>query len=235
MRRADRLLQIVQVLRRQQRPITARGIAEAVEVSLRTVYHDIATLQASGVPIDGEAGIGYILRGGYDLPPMMFTRAELETIVLGMYLVRDRADADLASATDDVLAKISAVLTDDLTLDLVRSTVAVYERQPEEVAFGPFIPALRHAVQNRQKLCVSYSDSDELQTTRVIWPLGFVYFTHVTLLPSWCELRDAFRVFRTDRIRSLEVTGHHFDSRNGALFKEATQSILTHRSKPMTE
>jgi predicted DNA-binding transcriptional regulator YafY len=229
LRRADRLLQIVQVLRRQHAPITAQGIADAVEASIRTIYRDIATLQASGAPIDGETGIGYILRPGYDLPPLMFTRAELETIVLGMYLVRDRADEDLGRAAEDVLAKISAVLPDDLTLNLVRSTVAVYERQSDATLFGSFIPAIRRAVQERRKLQVSYLDGDGIETRRTIWPLGFVYFTHVTLVPSWCELRNAFRVFRSDRFKSLQGTAHHFDSRNGALFKEAAQGILAHK------
>jgi predicted DNA-binding transcriptional regulator YafY len=229
LRRADRLLQIVQVLRRQQASMTAQDIADAVEVSIRTIYRDIATLQAAGAPIEGETGLGYILRPGYDLPPMMFTRAELETIVLGMYLVRDRADAELGLAAEDVLAKISAVLPDDLTLNLVRSTVAVYERQPNEAMFGPYIPTIRRAVQERRKLEVSYVAGDGTETSRVIWPLGFVYFTHVTLVPGWCELRGAFRVFRTDRFGSVQVTSLRFDSRNGALFKEAAQGILARR------
>jgi predicted DNA-binding transcriptional regulator YafY len=229
MRRADRLLQIIQVLRRQSAPITAKGIADTVEASIRTIYRDIVTLQASGAPIDGETGIGYILRPGYDLPPMMFTRAELETIVLGMYLVRDRADADLGVAVEDVLAKVGAVLPDDLTLELVRSTVAVYERQRDEAMFGPFIPVIRRAVQDRRKLQVSYLDGGDIETARTIWPLGFVYFTHVTLVPSWCELRSGFRVFRADRFRSVKATAHQFDSRNGALFKEAARSILASR------
>jgi predicted DNA-binding transcriptional regulator YafY len=226
MRRADRLLQIIQVLRRQQTPITANGIATAIEVSIRTVYRDIATLQASGVPIDGEAGVGYLLRPGYDLPPLMFSGAELETIVLGMYLVRDRADADLALAADDVLAKVAAVLPDDATLNLFRSTVAVHERSPEAANFGEFIPALRRAVRERRVLRVSYMDGDLAETSRHIWPLGFVYFSHVTLIPSWCELRQAFRVFRSDRFRSVTETERRFDSRNGALFREAAQSLL---------
>jgi predicted DNA-binding transcriptional regulator YafY len=226
MRRADRLLQIVQVLRRQSAPMTGQGIADAVEVSIRTIYRDIATLQASGAPIDGATGIGYILRPGYDLPPMMFTRAELETVVLGMYLVRERADADMELAAEDVLAKISAVLPNDLTLNLVRSTVAVYERQPDQAMFGSFIPIIRRAVQERQKLEVSYLDGDNNDSTRTIWPLGFVYFTHVTLIPCWCELRHAFRVFRSDRFKSVQGTKQHFDNRNGALFKEAARGLL---------
>jgi predicted DNA-binding transcriptional regulator YafY len=226
MRRADRLLQIVQVLRRQSQPMTAQSIAQQVETSIRTIYRDIVTLQASGVPIDGETGIGYILRAGYDLPPMMFTRAELETIVLGMSMVRDRADAYLARASADVLAKISAILPETITFNLLRSTVAVYQRALAADAFGPFIPTIRIAVKDRCKLQVCYFDGNDKRTSRVIWPLGFVYFSHVTLVPSWCELRQAFRVFRADRFVSVQRTEQHFDSRNGALFKEAAKEVL---------
>jgi predicted DNA-binding transcriptional regulator YafY len=230
MRRADRLLQIVQVLRRQNQPITALCIAAEVETSIRTIYRDIVTLQASGVPIDGETGVGYVLRTGYDLPPMMFSRDELEAIVLGMYLVRDRADSEVGRAAEDVLAKITAVLPDHAALNLVRSTMEVYARPMNASRFGPHIPALRHGVRQRCKLRVVYTDGEGSYSARVIWPLGFVYFTHVTLVPSWCELRQAFRVFRADRFTSVQRTTHHFDSRNGALFKGAAQSILAYGS-----
>lgn len=234
MRRADRLLQIVQVLRRHQQPLTGLAIAQAVEVSIRTVYRDIATLQAAGVPIDGEAGIGYILRPGYDLPPLMFSLGELETIVLGMHLVRDRGDAELALAVDDVLAKIGAVLPDDLALNLVRSTVAVFQRQNPEAQFGLFIPVIRQAVRARAKLRVSYTDTGAAETERTIWPLGFVYFSHVTLVPSWCEMRTEFRVFRADRFTSVALTDARFDNRNGALFRQAAKAFLPGGTKAET-
>lgn len=224
MRRADRLLQIVQALRRHRGPVTAQALADELEVSRRTIYRDVADLQASRVPIEGEAGVGYVLRPGYDLPPLMFTVEEVEAISLGARLARDRGeaggDADLARAADDVLAKVAAVLPPPLAQALERSALLVPSRAADEAAFGPNMAVLRRGVRDRASLRIGYVDAAGTVTDRVVWPLALLFYSHVTLLGAWCELRKDHRFFRTDRINGLEATGNRFDARNGALLDE---------------
>lgn len=220
MRRADRLLQIVQSLRRHRGPMTAQALADELEVSRRTIYRDMLALQASLVPIEGEAGIGYVLRPGYDLPPLMFTVEEVEAIVLGARLARERGDAGLARAADDVLAKISAVLPPPLSAALERSALLVPPRIGEDEAFGPYMGLLRKAVRDRTSLHIGYADAAGTVTHRVVWPLALLFFSSVTLLGSWCEMRRTYRFFRTDRIRNPQTTGQRFDTRNGTLLDE---------------
>lgn len=220
MRRADRLLQIVQALRRHRGSMTAQALADELEVSRRTIYRDVLDLQASRVPIEGEAGIGYVLRPGYDLPPLMFTVEEVEAIVLGVRLASDRGDADLARAADDVLAKIAVVLPAPLARALERSALLVPSRTSEETAFGPHTAVLRQGVRDYMRLRIGYVDADGAVTDRVVWPLALLFYSHVTLLGAWCELRQAYRFFRSDRIKGLETTGERFNPRNGALLDE---------------
>lgn len=220
MRRADRLLQIVQALRRQRGPVTAQALADELEVSRRTIYRDVLALQASRVPIEGEAGVGYVLRPGYDLPPLMFTVEEIEAIVLGARLACDRGDADLARAADDVLAKVAAVLPPPLAAALERSALLVPSRAADEAAFGPYLTVLRRGVRERTRLRIGYVDAAGAVTDRVVWPLALLYYSDVTLLGAWCELRQGYRFFRTDRIEGLQTTGKRFDTRNGALVDE---------------
>ncbi|MBA3678254.1 MAG: YafY family transcriptional regulator [Sphingosinicella sp.] len=224
MRRADRLLQIVQALRRHRGPVTAQTLADELEVSRRTIYRDMLDLQASLVPIEGEAGVGYVLRPGYDLPPLMFTVEEVEAIVLGARLARDRGDAGITRAADDVLAKVSAVLPSPLAAVLERSALLVPSRTAGETAFGPHLAALRRAVRERSRLRISYADEAGIVTDRVVWPLALLFFSRVTLLGAWCEMRTAYRFFRTDRIKGPENTGKRFDARNGALLEELMTS-----------
>lgn len=220
MRRADRLLRLVHVLRRHRRPVTAQRLAEELEVAKRTIYRDIADLQASRVPIEGEAGIGYILRPGYDLPPMMFTIEEAEAITLGLRLVQDRGDAALAEAAADAMTKIAANVPAALAAAIEQSTLLVPARSSEAADFGPNLPELRQAIRDQVKLEISYADQCGCETERTIWPLAMFFYTHVTLLCAWCELREDHRMFRSDRIRSLASTGVRFNGRNGALLDE---------------
>lgn len=220
MRRADRLLQIVQALRRRRGPVTAQALAEELEVGRRTIYRDIAELQGLRVPIEGEAGLGYILRPGYDLPPLMFTVEEIEAIVLGARLARDRGDPALAKAAEDVLAKVGAMLPAPLAASLERSALLVPTRSPEEAAFGPHLPELRRAVREHAKLRMGYVAEDGTTTQRVVWPLALFFYSHVALVGAWCELRGDHRMFRSDRIGPLEPTGERFKPRNGALLDE---------------
>ena len=217
MRRADRLLQIVQALRRHRGPVTAEALARELEVSRRTIYRDMLDLQTALVPIEGDAGVGYVLRPGYDLPPLMFTVEEIEAIVLGARLAQGRGDPALARAANDVLAKVSAVVLPPLAEVLDRSALLVPPGKDDEAAFGPHLAVLRQAVRERTRLEIGYEDTSGTVTNRVVWPLALLFFAHVTLLGTWCELRADFRFFRTDRIKGPQATGNRFDTRNGAL------------------
>jgi predicted DNA-binding transcriptional regulator YafY len=229
-RRADRLLQIVQIIRRSAAPTTAQDLADELEVAKRTIYRDIADLQASRVPIDGEAGIGYILRGGYDLPPLMFDQDQLEAISLGVRLVADRGDPVLARAAQDVLAKIATVLPDRLADQLWASPLLVPHRLQEAREFGEHLPAIRHAIRDCRKLDITYRDGQGSISVRTIWPLGLYLYSHVTIVCTWCELRGDFRAFRADRIEGCTPRDERFNAQRGKLF----QTFLAARKQAET-
>jgi predicted DNA-binding transcriptional regulator YafY len=219
MRRSDRLLQIVQIIRRNQRPTTAQDLAEELEVATRTIYRDIADLQASRVPIDGEAGVGYVLGAGYDLPPLMFNQEQLEAIALGVRLVADRGDPMLARAARDVLAKIATVIPDRLANTLWTSALLVPHRTKEASAFGTHLPKIRQAIRDSQKLTINYQDEHGVPTSRTIWPLGLYLYSHVTIVCACCELRDDFRAFRADRVLACALTDERFNAKRGQLLR----------------
>ena len=198
MRRADRLFQIIQILRRGQLT-TARALADELEVSSRTIYRDIADLIGSGVPVDGAAGAGYLLRDGYDLPPLMFSPIELEALVLGARIVSSWADAELGRAAKDVLAKVEAVLPEPLGARLDKLPLLA-PGDHAEVPRKVDLAALRRTIRERRKLELDYCDADGRLTRRCVWPLGLFFYGPVWLLAGWCELRDDFRMFRVDRI-----------------------------------
>jgi len=220
MRRADRLLQIVQILRRNRRPTTADMLADELEVVPRTIYRDIVTLQSTGVPVRGEAGVGYVLEAGYDLPPLMFNAEEVEAIVLGALLVSDKNDPELAKAARDVVAKISSVLPSPMREQMDRSALLVPHLRPQPPDEAENLPLLRKAVRSFRKLAIAYEDANGDTSDRTIWPLGLAYFTTTTLVCSWCELRNDFRVFRADRVRNAVMLEEKFNGRNGALLAE---------------
>lgn len=202
MRRADRLFQIVLCLRRR-RAVTAEQMAEELEVSARTIYRDIRDLMASGVPVDGEAGVGYRLRPGFDLPPLMFNADELQALRLGAEIVRGWADADLARAARTALERIEAVLPEKL------------RRQGPEPFYVPdfFIPAgtknylseLRAAIQAKHQIRIGYVRADGAESVRQIEPVGLFFWGNRWTLGAWCSLRGAFRTFRLDRIASVDL------------------------------
>jgi predicted DNA-binding transcriptional regulator YafY len=201
MRRADRLFQIIQLLR-TRRVTTARQLAERLETSVRTVYRDIADLLASGVPIEGEAGVGYALRRGYDLPPLMFNREEVLALALGARMVRSWADPKLADAARQALDRIQLVLPDKLKRDLERSYLysPVVMVEPRVAAT---LEQLRSAIDARRKARFAYTRLDGATSTRTVWPLGLFFWSSVWTLGAWCELRGALRNFRVDRIETL--------------------------------
>jgi predicted DNA-binding transcriptional regulator YafY len=218
MRRADRLFQIVLLLGRG-RVVTARQMAEELEVSERTVYRDIADLMAAGTPIDGEAGVGYRLRPGYQVPPLMFDGEELEALALGAGMVRAWADAELARAAGRVLAKVDAVLPDRLRGRWDKDTLLApdFFISPQTVTG---MPQLRKAIDQRFLVHMAYEREDGEPSERVVWPLGLVFWGTKWTLGAWCELRSAFRTFRLDRIRSLELLPSQFPDMAGRRFRD---------------
>jgi predicted DNA-binding transcriptional regulator YafY len=205
MARSDRLLTLVQHLRRHRRPVTADTLASELEVSVRTVYRDIALLTGNQVPIRGEAGIGYVLEPGFDLPPMMLTPDEIEAILVGMHFVRNRGDASLSRAADDVVAKVGAVLRPALRPVLFEGSLyaTAFEARiaRETVDMGP----LREAIRKGLRTIIDYADAHGKQTRRTIWPFALAYFDTVRVVVAWCEMREDFRNFRTDRISNMTL------------------------------
>lgn len=219
MRRADRLLQIIQILRRRARPTTAEHLAGELEISLRTVYRDMAALLASGVPVDGEAGIGYVLRAGYDLPPLMFTVEEIEALVLGAQMVAGAGDAALAKAARDAIAKVRHVLPRERR-DALDRTALFAPRGRRCTGPTPDFAPVRAAIRRERKLALAYRDEKDRRTERVVWPLALAYFADSTLLCAWCELRRDFRHFRSDRIERLTALDERYDTRGGRLLRD---------------
>lgn len=213
MRRADRLFQIIQILRRSDLT-TAAQLASELEVSVRTVYRDIRDLMASGIPIEGEAGVGYILADGYDLPPLMFTHDEIEALVLGARMVTCWGDDKLAQAAEDILAKVDAVVPEELKKTL--GSTSLYslnfsDIRPEKDR----MKTLRQAIRQKTKIRLHYRDAQDDVTTRTIRPLCLAFFAPRWMLTAWCELRHDFRNFRLDRIERLDALAESFPDERG--------------------
>ena len=216
MRRADRLFDVIQTLRTAKNPVTAAALAEQLEVAVRTVYRDIATLQARRVPIEGERGIGYVLRKGFDLPPLMFTTEEVDAIAVGAGLVRRLRDPALHDAAVSVLSKISAVLPDGLR-DHIDAAPFYVSGGSAHVPEGVDLSEIRGAIRERRKLRLGYADERGRLTRRTVWPIALAYYVDVTLLATWCELRANYRHFRVDRIKRLRMLDEKYPSDDGRL------------------
>ena len=216
MRRADRLFQIIQILRRSTRPVTAGALAEELEVSKRTVYRDVADLIGQRVPIDGEAGLGYLLASDYDMPPLMLTPDEIEAVMLGAQWVAGRSDKALGNAARDVIAKIAAVVPEHLRPFIVEPSVGVRPTvvKPEE-SVDP--SRLRSAIRNGRKLRLRYQSEAGEETERTVWPVILGYAETTRMLVAWCELRQGFRHFRTDRMVAVEMLDESIGLRHGEL------------------
>ncbi len=204
MRRADRLFQIIQILRRSSRAVTAAVLAEELEVSKRTVYRDVADLMAQRVPIEGEPGLGYLLAADYDMPPLMLTPDEIEAVMLGAQWVAGRSDKALSNAAKDVIAKISAVVPERLRPFMLEPSVGVKPatHAPEE---GVDASSLRSAIREGAKLRLHYRTDAGVETERTVWPVILGYDETSRILIAWCELRQGFRHFRTDRVIKAEA------------------------------
>jgi predicted DNA-binding transcriptional regulator YafY len=216
MRRADRLFQIIQILRRSSRPVTAQDIAGELEVSPRTVYRDVADLIGQRVPIHGEAGFGYILDDAFDMPPLMLTPDEIEAAVLGAQWVAGRGDPVLASAARDLIAKITSVVPERLRPFIADPSIGTPPRScapPDAIDLG----IVRAWIREGRKIRIDYRDERGEVSNRVVWPVIVGFFEHARVIAAWCELRQDFRSFRTDRVIAAEFLDDRHGSRPGEL------------------
>lgn len=228
MRRADRLFQIVQILRRSTRPVTAERMAEELQVSKRAVYRDIAELMRQTVPIRGEAGIGYVLDRTFDMPPLMLTPDELEAAVLGAQWVGERGDPVLAGAARDLIAKIATAVPERLRVFITEPTIGAppcNELAPDLLD----IAKTRSWIRSGRKLRIRYRNQEQQDSERTIWPIIIGYAETVRLLAAWCELRHDFRHFRTDRIVAAEFLDEPHGQRVSALRNRWRRHMETER------
>ena len=216
MRRADRLFQIIQILRRTNQPVTAARLAEELEVSKRSVYRDVANLIGQRTPIRGEAGLGYVLGRDFDMPPLMLTPDEIEAAVLGAQWVAERGDAVLATAARDLIAKIEAAVPERLRPFIAEPTVGAPANN-RTARDGLDVARTRAWIRAGRKIRIRYRDQHGEDSERTIWPVIIGYAETVRLLAAWCELRQDFRHFRTDRIVAAEFLDERHGARPGEL------------------
>lgn len=219
MSRTTRLFDLIQVLRSHRRAVTAAALAEELGVSKRTVHRDLDTLRELGAPIDGEAGVGYLLRPGFLLPPLMLNEEELEALGLGALWVRLRGDAALSAAAASALAKIAAVTPQALTYALdTPSSITATTYQRASSVFDPAI--MRRAIRDRRKVSLTYTaENRTLPGARIIWPVALVYVEDLLMLAAWCELRQAFRHFRADRVNEMAVLDETYPGTRAKLMR----------------
>lgn len=228
MRRADRLFQIIQVMRRSTRPVTAGTLAEELEVSKRSIYRDIADLIGQRVPIRGEAGLGYVLGHDFDMPSLMLTPDELEAAALGAQWVAERGDPVLARAARDLIAKIATAVPQRLRRFIEEPTIGAPSGNMV-AADGLDIARARLWIRSGRKIRVRYQDREMQDSQRTIWPVIVGYAETVRLLAAWCELRQEFRHFRTDRIVAAEFLDEDHGCRSGALRARWRRHMETER------
>lgn len=219
MTRAQRLLALLQALRRRRMPVSGDKLAQELGISLRTLYRDIATLREQGARIDGEPGIGYVLKPGFLLPPLMFTEEEIEALVLGGRWVAEHGDERLGAAAREAVGKVAAVLPDQLRRALDGSGLLV-ARAREAGPANPHMAAVRAALREECKLVVDYRDEAGQTSRRTVWPVALGFFERIRMLAAWCELRQGFRHFRLDRIAALEATRERYPRPRRALLQE---------------
>ncbi|MEJ1979073.1 MAG: YafY family protein [Acetobacteraceae bacterium] len=217
MARTARLLTLLQILRGKSRPVTAAALAAELGISERTLYRDIAELTAQGAPIYGEAGIGYVLRPGLFLPPLMLSEDETEAVVLGLRYVDQRGDEVLSNAAREALVKIAAVLS-PAAQETLRNPIAL----PGPPGWGfpentVDLAVLRAGIKAQAKLHIAYTDADGNRTERVVWPIALGFMNEARVLVAWCEARRAYRTFRTDRIATAANTKERYPGRRVAL------------------
>ncbi|MGA4636851.1 YafY family protein [Pseudomonas solani] len=219
MSRSQRLLDLLQILRRHRYPVAGHALASELGISLRTLYRDIATLQQQGANIEGGAGLGYVLRPGFELPPLMFSLGEIEALVLGMRWVSRRGDRQLMAAARDVLAKVGAVLPPALREELETSTLLIGPAPASEVP-DALLEQVREVIRREHRVQLGYRDVEGQASQRVVWPFALGYFEQTRVLAAWCELRQAMRHFRLDRVDDLLDLGQRYPRRRQVLLRE---------------
>lgn len=222
MRRADRLFQIAQYLR-GRRLTTASQLAEWLSVSERTIYRDIRDLSLSGVPVEGEAGVGYRIKAGYDLPPLMFSSDELDALVTGMRMVQTWGGPQLGASAAAVLAKVALALPKEKR-DFVEATRLFAPDFQVDTTHGEQLEVVRHAIGKRRSLQLEYVDAGGNASQRTVWPLALYFWGGVWCIAAWCEKRSDFRSFRLDRIRSLAVI-HPFPDESGRRLADFVRAV----------
>jgi predicted DNA-binding transcriptional regulator YafY len=223
-RRADRLFQVIQLLRGRRRAVTAASLAEQLEVSERTIYRDIRDLVAAGTPIEGEAGVGYTLRRDYDLPPLMFDPDELEALFFGARLVAAIGDEALVRPARSAISKVEAVLPPKLRSELSRPPLFA-PRTWASRAGSYSLVVLRTAMSRKEKVRLRYQKPDGEESERIVRPLGAFFWGKSWTVTAWCELRNDFRNFRLDRISELESTGETFADEPGRTLRDYLRTI----------
>ena len=233
MSRAERLLNLMEEFRRHRRPVSGSDLAQTLGVSIRTLYRDIASLRALGAGIEGEPGVGYVMRSGFHLPPVMFTVEEVDALILGSRWVAGRADKPLAQAARNAVAKLTAIMPSELG-DRVEAQYVLVGPSETPLRDTISMEAVRRSIHLERKLSIHYSDSEGKKSERVIWPFLISYFDGGTLISAWCELRDAIRHFRTDRIASLSEISTRYPRRRHDLIKLWRESESSEFCRPMT-
>ncbi|MFL0809842.1 MAG: YafY family transcriptional regulator [Agarilytica sp.] len=211
MKKPERLLQLITLLRGRRTSITAQQLAEKLDVSERTVYRDIQSLIATGVEVDGEAGIGYRLCPGDALPPLMFNESEIEALMLGIRLVKSWTDDQLCDSADKALQKIRATLPDKLLHDLNHRNTKFIVPDYMKKEKAKYADVIRKAIAAQRTLKLDYETEDKIASTRTVQPLGMIFWGAAWTLAAWCELRDDYRLFRLDRIKQCELSDTTFD------------------------
>jgi len=227
MSRTGRLFQLMDALRGSRRPVTAATLAEQLGVSERTIYRDMQTLAELGAPVEGSAGLGYLLRNGFFLPPLMFSVDELEALVLGARWVQRQGDPALATAAANALAKIATATPKDLRDDMADTSlwVPLMGDQPEHDAF---VQPVREAIRRRQKMRLHYRDENGHASERMVWPFALAFFDGRRVLAAWCELRGANRHFRIDRIAQAEPMAERYPASRHELLKAWREENCIH-------
>ncbi len=225
MSRTTRLFELLQALRRYRLPVRGAALADELGISLRTLYRDIAALQAMGAAIEGEPGMGYVMKPGFTLPPLMFSEDEIEALALGLQWVVRRADDGLANAAREALTKVSAVLPPDLRRRLADSPLIVGAGCPRPHAVD--LSQLRQAIHDETRMAISYRDRNGAASRRYVWPFAIGFFESTRVVVAWCELRQDYRQFRADRIAEAESTGQRYPQRRQTLLAAWRRSLLT--------
>jgi predicted DNA-binding transcriptional regulator YafY len=220
MDKTERLFSVMDALRRHRRPVTAAQLAEEQGVSVRTLYRDVQTLIGLGAPIDGEAGVGYMLKPGFFLPPLMFTAEELEALVLGARWVEQRPDAALAGAAKNALGKIATASPEDLRDRIGNTGLWPVRENWAQVDESPLLATLRAAIRDERVVRLTYADESGRLTERDIWPITVAFYEQKQIVAAWCTLREGFRNFRTDRIADAQIVEGRFGKRRAQLARE---------------